>query len=119
MANPLNRSLDELLAAGLEKKYREIRARLGISPALKLEPLELECLAYHLGERSGTVRIETEGDAIRVGEPGRPAGLVYRGHARKLLLEAWGISAAEARAGVTIKVTLGSRDQPGKRRGSR
>jgi hypothetical protein len=103
-------SLAELLARAEQRKYDEIRRRLGIPAELVLTPLELESLAYHLGERSGPAHVRLEADgAVRVGESAEAPGLLYRGAAARFLLATWGISESQARAGCALTLKEGRR----------
>jgi hypothetical protein len=109
MSSPKPRTLAELQAAAEKRKHDAIRARLGIPSELHLSELELESLAYHLSERSGEVEVKWEGHGLRVGEPGRPAGLLYKGDAARFLLVAWNVTLETAKGGVRFKVQDGKR----------
>ena len=109
MANPKGRSLSELLAAVEARKAEAIRSRLGIPPSYRIEGLQLESLAYHLGERNGLVHIRLEQDAVRVAESQTAVGIAYRDDAARFLLEAWGISREQANAGISLELKDGKK----------
>jgi len=100
--------LAELLAAAEKRKYGAIRQKLQIQESLKIEGIQLESLAYHLGERSGTVFVKLEGETLRVGESGG-SSLPYHGDAVGFLLKAWQITREQALKGFTLEVKNGVR----------
>lgn len=110
MANSPSNALAELLARAERRKHEELRRKLGLPAELKVEGVELESLAYHLTERSGSVFLILEADGVlRVGETKSSVGLRYRNAALKWLLMTWGLSMEEAALGVTFEVEAGQR----------
>lgn len=106
---PAGSSLAELLAAGLAKKHRAMRERIGLPQDSSIEGLGLESLHYHLVERSGPVAVRLEGESVRVSDPGASTGIVYTGAAAEFLLKAWNITREQARSGCRFEVTQGKR----------
>jgi len=102
-------TLAELLAAVEKRKHDALKLKLGISPDLKINGIELDSLAYHLTERSGAAHLVLVEDQLKVGEPGQSTGLVYSGDAKAFLLKTWGISLEDAQRGITIQVQAGKR----------
>ena len=107
MSNGMSRSLSDLLAAAEKRKLDAIRARLGLSPELRIEGVQLEALAYHLLERCGPAHVKLESETLRVGETPEAPGIQYRGDAIDFLLKSWGLTREQARAGATLTLKDG------------
>lgn len=104
-----SRTLAELLASVERKKQQSLRERAGLPADARVEGIQLETLAYLLTERSGSVRVQSLGEELRVGEPGGSTHLVLRGEAARVLLSRWGIDPDQARSGIEIELVNGKR----------
>jgi hypothetical protein len=103
MANPSGK-LAELLKNAEIRKHAEMRRRLEIAPEMNIEGLQLESLAYHVLERSGSVWVKLDGDQLRVGNPDGKSAITYHGDAKVFLLKRWKISLQDAEKGITIEL---------------
>src|SRR5688500_756195 len=108
--NPFDRSLADWLRIAERRRHESMRAGLGLPAPLRIGGLQLEALAYHLTERSGSVAVKLEDDVLRVGEPNkRGGGIPYRGDAIDVILSAWRVTREEATGGIILEVQNGVR----------
>lgn len=109
MPSSASSSLAQLLAAGLAKKHRAIRERLGLPTDSTIDGFQLESLNYHLSERSGPVEVRMEGEGVRVSDPGASTGIVYLGAAAAFLMKNWALTPQQVRQGCRFEVAHGRR----------